>query len=359
MYAGKLVFAQVMEFAPWHTFRRLVAKYRADFNVRTFSCLDQFLSMAFAQITFRESLRDIEACFEAHAAKAYHLGIARQLHAQQFGRCQRALRLAHVLRVRSGVDSYCKEIVCRGTPGPGTGQHGLCAGLHHHRSVSDAVSMGAISLDEGRDQAAYAVGFARRNPQFYPHFRRQMARRQCARHPDPRSRRFLCDGPGVRGFRATLRAASERRVLRHSSQAQLEYPAHRFQANRSQHGTDLRSERDAEQLLRRPGLSGAVAPSPIQGSDNPQIARLLDQPFRYSSAERLRAVQEPLVGRTLFQMDKATSADQTLLRYLGERGQEPSVDRRRNLCAGSDRPKAAEAGFVAAYDAASFERDAF
>jgi hypothetical protein len=75
MYAGKLVFAQVMEFAPWHTFRRLVAKYRGDFNVRTFSCLDQFLSMAFAQITFRESLRDIKACFEAHAAKAYHLGL--------------------------------------------------------------------------------------------------------------------------------------------------------------------------------------------------------------------------------------------------------------------------------------------
>lgn len=75
MYAGKLVFAQVMEFAPWHTFRRLVAKYRGDFNVRTFNCLDQFLSMAFAQITFRESLRDIEACFEAHAAKAYHLGL--------------------------------------------------------------------------------------------------------------------------------------------------------------------------------------------------------------------------------------------------------------------------------------------
>ncbi len=75
MYAGKLVFAQVMEFAPWHTFRRLVAKYRGDFNVRTFSCLDQFLSMAFAQVTFRESLRDVEACFEAHATKAYHLGL--------------------------------------------------------------------------------------------------------------------------------------------------------------------------------------------------------------------------------------------------------------------------------------------
>ena len=55
MYAGKLVFAQVMEYAPWHTFRRLVAKYQGDFNVRSFSCLDQFLCMAFAQLTYRES----------------------------------------------------------------------------------------------------------------------------------------------------------------------------------------------------------------------------------------------------------------------------------------------------------------
>jgi hypothetical protein len=74
-YARKLVFARLMEFAPWHTFRRLVAKYRGDFNVRTFSCLDQFLSMAFAQITFSESPRDIEACLDAHATKACHLGL--------------------------------------------------------------------------------------------------------------------------------------------------------------------------------------------------------------------------------------------------------------------------------------------
>ena len=52
MYAGKLVFAQVMEYAPWHTFRRLVTKFRGDFNVRSFSCLDQFLCMAFAQLAF-------------------------------------------------------------------------------------------------------------------------------------------------------------------------------------------------------------------------------------------------------------------------------------------------------------------
>jgi hypothetical protein len=75
MYAGKLVFAQVMEFAPWHTFRRLVSKYRGDFNVRSFSCLDQFLCMAFAQLTYRESLRDIEACLNSQPSKCYHLGL--------------------------------------------------------------------------------------------------------------------------------------------------------------------------------------------------------------------------------------------------------------------------------------------
>lgn len=75
MHTGKLVFAQVMEFAPWHTFRRLVVKHGGDRNVRSFSCLDQFLCMAFAQLTYRESLRDIEACLGAQPAKLYHLGI--------------------------------------------------------------------------------------------------------------------------------------------------------------------------------------------------------------------------------------------------------------------------------------------
>jgi hypothetical protein len=75
MHTGKLIFAQVMEFAPWHTFRRLVTKYQGNFNVRTFTCLDQFLCMAFAQLTYRESLRDVEACLRAQPSKLYHLGL--------------------------------------------------------------------------------------------------------------------------------------------------------------------------------------------------------------------------------------------------------------------------------------------
>ena len=75
MYSGKLVFAQVMDYAPWQTFRRLVVKYRGDFNIRSFSCLDQYLCMAFAQLTYRESLRDIEACLRAQPTRLYHLGV--------------------------------------------------------------------------------------------------------------------------------------------------------------------------------------------------------------------------------------------------------------------------------------------
>lgn len=75
MYAGKLVFVQIMEHLSRLTFRRIVARYAGERKVKSFSCLDQFLCMAFAQLTFRESLRDIEACLRAQRSKLYHLGI--------------------------------------------------------------------------------------------------------------------------------------------------------------------------------------------------------------------------------------------------------------------------------------------
>jgi len=75
MFAGKLIFSQVMDFMPLHTFRRCVAKYQGDYKVRSFSCLDQYLCMAFAQLTYRESLRDIEVCLRSQNNKLYHMGI--------------------------------------------------------------------------------------------------------------------------------------------------------------------------------------------------------------------------------------------------------------------------------------------
>jgi Domain of unknown function (DUF4372)/Transposase DDE domain len=75
MNPGKLVFAQIMEHLPLSTFRRCVDRYDGEHKVKRFSCLDQYLCMAFAQLTWRESLRDIEACLRAQSTKLYHLGI--------------------------------------------------------------------------------------------------------------------------------------------------------------------------------------------------------------------------------------------------------------------------------------------
>jgi len=79
MNAGRTIFAQLIEFLPHKEFQKCVARYRGDANPRGFSCWDQFLAMAFAQLTYRESLRDIQACLGAMRAKLYHMGFRGQV----------------------------------------------------------------------------------------------------------------------------------------------------------------------------------------------------------------------------------------------------------------------------------------
>jgi len=74
MNKGRTVFSQLMDLIPHTEFRRCVSRYRGDFNIQTFSCLDQFLCMAFAQLSYRESLRDIEACLRSVEPRLYHMG---------------------------------------------------------------------------------------------------------------------------------------------------------------------------------------------------------------------------------------------------------------------------------------------
>jgi hypothetical protein len=75
MPQGRTVFSQLMSFLPDRDFRRVVQRYDGDSRLRGFSCWDQFLALAFAQLTYRESLRDIETCLRAANEKLYHLGL--------------------------------------------------------------------------------------------------------------------------------------------------------------------------------------------------------------------------------------------------------------------------------------------
>jgi hypothetical protein len=74
VHVGKTLFAQLMDFLPWTTFARIVARYGGDRGVRTLTCAEQYRAMAFAQLTYRESLRDIETCLSVQSSKLYHMG---------------------------------------------------------------------------------------------------------------------------------------------------------------------------------------------------------------------------------------------------------------------------------------------
>ncbi len=102
MNTGKTLFAQVMEFVPWKTFGRIIERSRGDAGVRTLSCADVFRVMAFSQLTWRESLRDIEVCLAANQAKLFHMGFksvpARSTLSDALN--QRDWRIYHALAMR-------------------------------------------------------------------------------------------------------------------------------------------------------------------------------------------------------------------------------------------------------------------
>src|SRR3981189_2710877 len=79
MNSGRSIFAPVMDFLPLMEFRRCVERYRGDYKVQSFSCWDQFMCLASAQLTGRESLRDIEACLRSQESKPYRMGFRRRI----------------------------------------------------------------------------------------------------------------------------------------------------------------------------------------------------------------------------------------------------------------------------------------
>src|SRR5882724_5028453 len=75
MNSGRTIFSQVLDHLPWYEFQKCVTRYRGDYQQKSFSCWDQYLAMAFAQLTYRESLRDIETCLRSMSGKLYHMGL--------------------------------------------------------------------------------------------------------------------------------------------------------------------------------------------------------------------------------------------------------------------------------------------
>ena len=108
MNVGKTLFAQIMEFVPWTSFARIVQRYAGNTGVRSLSCAEQFRAMAFAQLTWRESLRDVEASLSlvvvVHQIRENHLDLVRRERIRQF------LHAWHVLNVRQASCKFTELI---------------------------------------------------------------------------------------------------------------------------------------------------------------------------------------------------------------------------------------------------------
>src|SRR6266571_8594587 len=98
------VFSQLMQWIHPQQFKRCVEHYHGMYKVREFSCWDQFLCMGFAQLTYRESLRDIEACLRSVQGKLYHMGFRGRISRSTLSDAKRVCRLAHLRRLRTNPD---------------------------------------------------------------------------------------------------------------------------------------------------------------------------------------------------------------------------------------------------------------
>jgi hypothetical protein len=191
MNSGRTVFSQLIDHLPVHEFRKCVARYRGNHRTRTFSCWDQFLCLAFAQLTYRESLRDIVTCLKALKGRLYHLGIRGRVSRSTFSNAndRRDWRIyadfAQVL-IHEARTLYAGEAL-----GVELDSTVYALDAHDHRPVHDALSLGEVQERAERREDAHAARPARQYPHVYPHNTGQNPRRQLPGRPRARSRRLL------------------------------------------------------------------------------------------------------------------------------------------------------------------------
>ena len=218
MNFGKTLFAQLMEFVPWTSFARIVARHGGDSGVRNLSCAEQFRAMGFCTIDLPRKPSRYRSLLAGQPDEALQHGLSYADQAFDTGRCQRSARLAHLERLGNVVDSACTQTVLQRQLRRRSHQYGLRTGCDDHRPVPIAVSVGAVSHQQGGGQTAHLAGFARQYSGFHSHYGWKNPRDQCAGYPALRGRGLLRDGSGVSGFQSFVHAASVGCVFRNSRQ---------------------------------------------------------------------------------------------------------------------------------------------
>ena len=311
MNTGKTLFARSRDFLPWKTFHRIVARHGGDKGVRTLTCAEQFRAMTFAQLTYRESLRDIEACLLAQTANLYHMGFLEPVSGSTLADANES-RDWRIWKTFAG------------------------------RLIIQARQL-YLSEDLGLDlsNTVYALNLTTIDPclSVFPWAHLRTTQAAVKMHT------LLV----LKGSIASFIHVSNGKLHDVHALDLLELEAGAFFVTRAKSNTKwnrvyldadrpdcrhhLRSAHRTGRLLHAAGLPCPVAPGSLQRSRDRQDTPLPHQPDDLAGRHHLRALQKPLAGGIVPQVDQAASADQKVLRYTRECGQNANLDRGIGLCA--------------------------
>src|SRR3990172_7727271 len=255
------------------------------------------------------------------------------------GQSQRTTRWAYLCRLGSRPHPSC--------------QNYLCLRFHHDRSLSLALSLGAISSSKSRSQAPYPDGFAREPSRLYSHHQRKSSRRQCPGPLGSRSRIHLCDGPRVSRFRPSLPYPSTPSHLCDPGQIQSAIFPLVFSAGRPIHRIAQRSDHPAERILFRARIPRTPPPHSVLRHQAPQISHLSDQSIYLTRVDDCPPLPVSLASGIVFQMEQTTSSHQSVLWDNRKCRQTPNLDCHIGLCPRGDSQETLETRTQFVHDHAS------
>ena len=157
MHQGRLILSQIMDFMPINDFHKCVDRYHGNYKVQNISCLDQFRCMAFAQLTYRESLREIEACLRSMRSKLYHMGIRSTITRNTLANANRNRNCRNLCRLRTDANQYCSKALTKRERWCRVERNSLRTRLYYYRSMSGTVSLGHIQKTQRRREDAHVT----------------------------------------------------------------------------------------------------------------------------------------------------------------------------------------------------------
>ena len=359
MHEGRLIFAQLMDFIPKRDFDDSVNRYRGNYRVRDFSCRDQFLAMAFAQLTYRESLRDIETCLNSVQPKLYHAGFRGTVSRSTLGD-------ANKRRDWRIYADFAQVLIRRGRA------------LYAQDDFGLALKQAAYALDSTTIDLCLALfpwaRFRRRKgavklhtlidlrgniPCFIRITHGKTADVTVLDHLPIEPGAFYMMDKGYIDFGPLVCVHSTDGVLRHPRQEESRLLPPRVPCGRQIHRPSQRSDDHPSGAQDFASLSGSASSRGVLRRRARQAFGIFDQQLRAFGTHNRTTLSVSLAGGTVFQVDQTKLADQEVLRQLRQRPEDSSVDCGQRLRPGGYPQEGVEARPQPHRNSPNSERDPF